>query len=82
MDTTTQPAVSHLAGADKSVVDTPALFAAEFAQEFLKRFIAGGQTLGELLLDMRRSYLTQKNNVMGLLYALYSSGEVVVQRGA
>ena len=26
MDTTTQPAVSHLAGADKSVVDTPALF--------------------------------------------------------
>lgn len=62
-------------------VDTPALFAAEFAQEFLKRFVAGGQTLGELLLDMRRSYLTQKNNVMGLLYALYSSGEVVVQRG-
>src|SRR4051812_28312429 len=27
MDTSTQPAVSHLAGADKSVVDTPALFA-------------------------------------------------------
>jgi D-serine deaminase-like pyridoxal phosphate-dependent protein len=26
MDTTTQPAVSHLAGADKSAVDTPALF--------------------------------------------------------
>src|SRR3954452_3550778 len=26
MDTSTQPAVSHLAGADKSVVDTPALF--------------------------------------------------------
>src|SRR5437764_6476673 len=26
MDTTTQPAVSHLAGADKSAIDTPALF--------------------------------------------------------
>ncbi len=61
-------------------VDTPALFAAEFAQEFLQRFAAGGQMLGELLLDMRRTYLTKKNNVMGLVYALYSSGEVVVQR--
>lgn len=62
-------------------VDTPALFAAEFAKEFLSRFTAGGQTLGELLLDLRRKYLIDKNNVMGLVYACYSSGEVVVQRG-
>jgi hypothetical protein len=61
-------------------VDTPAIFAAEFAQEFLTRFTAGGQSLGELLLDMRREYLLNKNNLMGLLYALYSSGEIVVQR--
>jgi hypothetical protein len=63
-------------------VETPALFAAEFAKDFIKRFAAGGQPLGELLLDMRREYLEQKNNVMGLVYALYSSGDVVVQRPA
>ncbi|MDQ2995875.1 MAG: CHAT domain-containing protein [Chloroflexota bacterium] len=63
-------------------VETPALFAAEFAKDFIKRFAAGGQPLGELLLDMRREYLEQKNNVMGLVYALYSSGDVVVQRSA
>jgi hypothetical protein len=61
-------------------VDTPALFASEFAQQFLTRFVAGGQRLGDLLLDMRREYLLNKNNVMGLVYALHSSGEIYVQR--
>jgi hypothetical protein len=61
-------------------VETPALFAAEFAKEFIKRFAAGGITLGQLLRDMRLEYLEQKNNIMGLVYALYSSGEVVIQR--
>ena len=61
-------------------VDTPALFAAEFAQAFLQRFVAGERPLGELLLDLRREYLAEKNNVMGLVYALYSSGDVVVRR--
>jgi hypothetical protein len=63
-------------------VETPALFAAEFAKEFMRRFTSGGTTLGELLLDMRREYLEQKNNVMGLVYALYSSGDVMIQRPA
>jgi hypothetical protein len=63
-------------------VETPALFAAEFAKDFIRRFAVGGQPLGALLLDMRREYLEQKNNVMGLVYALYSSGDVVVQRPA
>ncbi len=61
--------------------DTPVAFAAEFAQEFLRRFTAGGQPLGELLLALRREYAGQKNNLMGLLYALYSDGSVVVRRG-
>jgi hypothetical protein len=61
-------------------VDTPALFASEFAQQFLSRFVAGGQRLGDLLLDMRREYLLNKNNVMGLVYALHSSGEIYVRR--
>jgi CHAT domain len=63
-------------------VDTPALFAAEFAKEFLTRFAQGGQKLGDILLDMRREYLLNKNNVMGLVYALHSSGEIYISRGA
>ncbi len=61
-------------------VETPAYFAAEFARFFLERFTAGGEPLGELLLSLRRSYAEDKRNVMGLLYALYSSGSVVVER--
>lgn len=61
-------------------VETPAMFAAEFAKEFLKRFIAGGVSLGELLRAMRIEYLERKNNIMGLVYALYSSGDVTIQR--
>jgi hypothetical protein len=63
-------------------VNTPALFAAEFAQEFLKRFVAGGKSLGEILLDLRCEYLTEKHNVMGLVYALYSSGDVTIRRAS
>lgn len=63
-------------------VETPALFAAEFAKEFMKRFTAGGCTIGELLRDMRVEYAEQKNNIMGLVYALYSSGEVCIQRAS
>ena len=61
-------------------VDTPALFAAEFAQVLLERFVAGDAPLGEVLLALRRHYLFDKNNVMGLVYALHSSGDVVVRR--
>lgn len=62
-------------------VETPAAFAAEFASLFLPRFVSGAVTLGELLLELRQRYLTEKNNVLGLLYALYSSSEVQVVRG-
>jgi CHAT domain len=61
-------------------VDTPAIFAADFAKQFVERFSKGGITLGQLLLDLRKEYLAQNNNVMALLYALYSSGEVIVSR--
>ena len=61
-------------------VNTPALFAAEFAQTLIQRFAQGNQPLGELLLEIRRDYLTTKNNVMGVVYALYSSGDLVVVR--
>jgi hypothetical protein len=58
--------------------DTPAFFAAEFGQELLRRFIAGGQPIGALLLNLRREYLFQNHNVLGLLYALHCSGDVAI----
>jgi hypothetical protein len=66
-------------GAIGTEVDTPAVFAAEFGREFLARFTAGGVPLGALMRDLRREYLTQKNNVMGLVYALYASGDLRVE---
>jgi O-acetyl-ADP-ribose deacetylase (regulator of RNase III) len=61
-------------------VQTPVPFAAAFATEFMRHFTAGGVTAGELLLDLRRSYLQQRNNVLGLAYALYASGDIIIQR--
>jgi hypothetical protein len=61
-------------------VDTPSQFAAEFAREFITRFSKGSVTLGQLLLDLRVEYVTKKRNMLGLLYALYSSGDLVVKR--
>lgn len=62
-------------------VNTPAHFAAEFARTFFEQFTAGGKPLGELLRDLRYHYVREKRNVMGLLYALYSSGDVMIVRG-
>jgi hypothetical protein len=60
-------------------VDTPALFAAEFAQTLLALLLAGGQPIGRLLRDTRRKYLLHKQNVMGLVYALYSSADIAIK---
>jgi hypothetical protein len=62
-------------------VDTPALFAAEFAKRFFAEFVKGEQTLGELLLALRREFAEKHNNVTGLLYSLYSSGDIIVGKG-
>lgn len=61
-------------------VDVPALFAAEFAQTLITRFVAGDQPIGDLLLSLRQEYLIQHKNVLGLIYALYSSADLVVRR--
>lgn len=59
-------------------VETPALFAEEFAYRFFKRFLAADSSLGELFLDLRRKFFFEQNNVMGLLYALYVDGDTRV----
>ncbi|KPV53289.1 hypothetical protein SE17_10500 [Kouleothrix aurantiaca] len=49
----------------------PVFFAAQFGLEFVSRFVAGEESAGNLLLALRRAYLTQRRNVLGLLYTLY-----------
>jgi len=61
-------------------VNTPALFAAEFAQRFFTRFLKGDTTLGQLMLDLRREFAQKHKNLMGLVYATYSNGEVRVAK--
>lgn len=57
----------------------PARFAAEFGREFLTRFAAGGQPAGELLLNLRRAYATQRGNPLGLLYSLHGSAGLTLE---
>src|SRR5258706_11873761 len=63
-------------------VNTPVYFAKEFALAFLDEFCKGERTLGELLRDMRRKYRDEKHNMLGLIYALYASGDMIVKRSA
>jgi hypothetical protein len=59
-------------------VETPALFAAEWAKRFFDRFLAG-QTIGEIFLTLRKEFYEQHRNLLGLLYALYVDGDTEVQ---
>jgi hypothetical protein len=56
----------------------PALFAVEWAKEFFERFLDGG-SLGEIFLDLRREFLEQHNNPLGLLYAVYCDGDTQIE---
>ncbi|MEW5871287.1 MAG: CHAT domain-containing protein [Chloroflexota bacterium] len=58
---------------------TPAVFAAEWARRFFKRFLEDGQPLGEAFLDLRREFYTRHNNLLGLVYALYCDGDTRVE---
>ena len=60
--------------------DTPALFAAEWANRFFGELLAG-KSLGQSFLDLRREFYYQHNNLMGLLYALYCDGDTQVVPG-
>jgi hypothetical protein len=53
---------------------TPALFAAEWAERFFDRFL-GGEALGDAFLGLRREFLAQHGNPLGLLYAVHCDGD-------
>jgi hypothetical protein len=59
---------------------TPALFAAEWARRFFDRFLAGGP-LGQIALELRREFFYERNNLLGLLYALYVDGDTQIAPG-
>jgi pimeloyl-ACP methyl ester carboxylesterase len=54
----------------------PARFAAHWAQRFFEEFLQGEQSVGQIFLALRREYLAQYNNVLGLMYALYCNGDI------
>jgi hypothetical protein len=55
----------------------PALFAAEWAKRFFNRFLSG-ESVGQAFLELRREFLREHHNVLGLLYALYCDGDTTV----
>jgi hypothetical protein len=59
---------------------TPGLFAAEWARRFFERFLAG-EPLGAAFLALRREFLEQHGNPLGLLYAVHCDGDTQVQPG-
>jgi len=59
-------------------VDTPVFFAAEFAQNLFSQWMTGNTSLGEVVLQLRRKYLLEKHNVLGLLYSLYVGSDLAL----
>lgn len=58
----------------------PVRFAAAWAQRFFVHFLAG-EPLGEVMLNLRREFYQQENNLLGLMYALYCDGDTRVTPG-
>lgn len=57
---------------------TPALFAVAWAKRFFERFL-DGEPLAEVFLGLRREFLEQHGNPLGLLYAVHCDGDTQVQ---
>jgi hypothetical protein len=63
-----------------TIANIPATDATRFAQDFLQQWTPGTRPAGEVLRDIRREYVANHHNLVGLLYALYGSGELVIHR--
>jgi hypothetical protein len=57
---------------------TPALFAAAWGQRFFERFLAG-ETLGAAFLALRREFLLEHGNPLGILYGVHCDGDTQIQ---
>lgn len=56
---------------------TPAIFATAWAKRFFENFL-DGVPLGETFLSLRREFLQQHGNPLGLLYAVHCDGDTQV----
>lgn len=61
--------------------EVPAVFAAAWARAFFDHFLAGNRPLGETFLTLRRRFLREQKNLLGLLYALYCDGDMRILPG-
>ena len=59
--------------------DTPAIFAKAWAERFFDEFLKG-DSLGGIVLNLRREFYYQHNNILGLLYAIYVDGNTRINR--
>ncbi len=57
---------------------TPAMFAAVWAKRFFERFL-DGEALAGAFLALRREFLEQHGNPLGLLYAVHCDGDTQIQ---
>lgn len=60
--------------------ETPAVFAVEWAKLFFDRFLKG-ESVGAIALELRKEFLKDHNNPLGLLYALYVDGDTQIAPG-
>lgn len=56
---------------------TPGLFASEWAKAFFDELFAGN-SVGQVVLDLRRRFLAEHNNPLGLLYGVHCDTDTVV----
>lgn len=56
---------------------TPGLFASEWAKAFFDGLLAG-RALGEVVLGLRRRFLAEHNNPLGLLYVVHCDADTIV----
>jgi hypothetical protein len=64
-------------------IEMPVVFARDFAKRFFEEFFRGGTTksVGRVLLELRREYLSEYLNPLGLAYSLYRGSDLHLSVG-
>ncbi|GAA4033669.1 CHAT domain-containing protein [Streptomyces plumbiresistens] len=61
-------------------IEMPQVFAAEYALEFLTRYLRGSQTAGEITRDVTRHFADDRHNPLGFAYALHCGMDARLER--
>ncbi|AMW12560.1 hypothetical protein A4E84_25600 [Streptomyces qaidamensis] len=62
--------------------EIPQVFAAEYALEFLARYLDGTQTAGSIALEVARYFAAELHNPLGLAYALHHGMDTRLERSS